>query len=234
MRFRRARVRYSNTPAPVTPYQAAQQCWDDRIGNARVQAANWRLMAFACFGLAFAMSVALIWKSARSTVTPYVVEVSQLGEVRAVGAADETYRPTDAQIANHLTRFISDVRSLSIDPIVVRKNWLEAYDFVSDRGAVVLNDYARANDPFGRIGETSVSVEVTSVVRASDASFQIRWIERTYANSTLVTTDRWTAIASIAVRPPRDEQRLRRNPLGLYINGLNWSRELGSEKKGES
>jgi type IV secretion system protein VirB5 len=180
------------------------------------------------------MSAALIWKSTRSTVTPYVVEVSRLGEVRAVGAADETYRPTDAQIANHLTRFITDVRSLSIDPIVVRKNWLEAYDFVSDRGAIVLNDYARANDPFGRIGETSVSVEVTSVVRASDTSFQIRWIERTYANSALVTTDRWTAIASIAVRPPRDEQRLRRNPLGLYINGLNWSRELGNDKKGES
>lgn len=234
MRFRRARVRYSDTPAPVTPYRAAQQCWDDRIGNARVQAANWRLMAFACFGLTLAMSVALIWKSTRSTVTPYVVEVSQLGEVRAVGAADETYRPTDAQIANHLTRFMTDVRSLSIDPIVVRKNWLEAYDFVSDRGAVVLNDYARASDPFGRIGEMSVSVEVTSVVRASDTSFQIRWIERTYANSALVTTDRWTAIASIVVRPPRDEQRLRRNPLGLYINGLNWSRELGSEKKGES
>jgi type IV secretion system protein TrbF len=233
MRFRRARVRYSESPIPVTPYQAAQQCWDDRIGNARVQAANWRRMAFACFGLALAMSIALIWKSTQSTVTPYVVEVSQLGEVRAVGAAEESYRPTDAQMANHLTRFITDVRSLSIDPIVVRKNWLEAYDFVSDRGAVVLNDYARTNDPFGRIGDTSVSVEVTSVVRASESSFQIRWIERTYANGALTGTDRWTAIVSIVVHPPRDEQRLRRNPLGLYINGLNWSRELGSDKKGE-
>jgi type IV secretion system protein VirB5 len=234
MRFRRARVRYSDTPSPVTPYQAAQQCWDDRIGNARVQAANWRLMAFACFGLALATAGALIWKSTRSTVTPYVVEVSQQGEVRAVGPANETYRPSDAQIANHLTRFITDVRSLSIDPIVVRKNWLEAYDFVSDRGALVLNDYARTNDPFGRIGETSVSVEVTSVVRASDTSFQIRWIERTYANGALTATNRWTAIASIAVHPPRDEQRLQRNPLGIYIAGLNWSRELGTGKNGES
>jgi type IV secretion system protein VirB5 len=226
MRFRRARVRYSETPVAVTPYQAAQQCWDDRIGSARVQAANWRLMAFACFGLALAMSIALIWKSTQSTVTPYVVEVSSLGEVRAVGPAIESYRPTDAQIANHLTRFITDVRSLSIDPVVVRKNWLEAYAFVTDHGAVVLNDYARANDPFGHIGEASVSVEVTSVVRASDASFQVRWIERTYANGAQTSTDHWTAIVSIVVRPPKDEQQLRRNPLGLYINGLNWSREL--------
>jgi type IV secretory pathway TrbF-like protein len=234
MRFRRARVRYSETPIPVTPYQAAQQCWDERIGNARVQAANWRLMAFACLGLALVTAGALIWKSMQSTVTPYVVEVNQLGEVRAVGPADETYRPTDAQIANHLTRFVTDIRSLSIDPIVVRKNWLEAYDFVTDRGAVVLNDYARARDPFGHIGEISVAVEVTSVVRASDSSFQIRWIERAYSGGALTTTERWTAIVSIAVRPPRDEQRLRRNPLGLYINGLNWSRELSDGKNGES
>jgi type IV secretory pathway TrbF-like protein len=27
--------------------------------------------------------------------------------------------------------------------------------------------------------------------------------------------------------PPRDERHLRKNPLGLYVDGLNWSRELG-------
>jgi type IV secretion system protein VirB5 len=26
--------------------------------------------------------------------------------------------------------------------------------------------------------------------------------------------------------PPRDEARLRKNPLGLYVDGLNWTREL--------
>jgi len=48
MRFKRPQVRYSDTPEPVTPYQAAAQVWDQRIGSARVQAKNWRLMAFGC------------------------------------------------------------------------------------------------------------------------------------------------------------------------------------------
>jgi type IV secretory pathway TrbF-like protein len=30
----------------VTPYQKAAQVWDERIGSARVQAKNWRLIAF--------------------------------------------------------------------------------------------------------------------------------------------------------------------------------------------
>ena len=51
MRFRRSQLAYSSTPVPQTPYQAAANAWDERIGSARVQAKNWRLMAFACLFL---------------------------------------------------------------------------------------------------------------------------------------------------------------------------------------
>ncbi len=230
MRFKRSLVRYADTPAPVTPYQAAAQAWDERIGSARVQAKNWRLMAFGCLTLALLMAGGLVWRSAQSIVTPYVIEVDQAGQVRTVGEAATPYRPGDAQIAHHLARFINDVRSLSIDPIVVRRNWLEAYDYATDRGAATLNDYARTNDPFSRIGQNSVAVEVTSVVRASDSSFQVRWIERAYVNGAPATTERWTAVLSIVLQPPRTEERLRKNPLGIYVNGLSWSRELDANE----
>ncbi len=226
MLFKRPQVRYSATPEPVTPYQAAAQVWDQRIGSARVQAKNWRLMAFGCLSLALMMAGGLVWRSAQSIVTPFVVEVDNAGQVRAVGEAASPYKPNDAQIAHHLARFVTDVRSLSIDPIVVRQNWLEAYEYTTDRGAATLNDYARANDPFSRIGQSSVAVEVTSVVRASDTSFQVRWIERHYANGAPSGTERWTAVLSVVLQPPRTEQRLRKNPLGIYVNGLSWSREL--------
>ena len=45
MQFKRPQVRYADTPQPATPYQAAEQVWDERIGSARTQAKNWRLMA---------------------------------------------------------------------------------------------------------------------------------------------------------------------------------------------
>ncbi|VTU37475.1 conjugal transfer protein TrbF [Variovorax sp. PBS-H4] len=226
MRFKRPQVRYSNTPEPVTPYQAAAQVWDQRIGSARVQAKNWRLMALGCLSLALLMAGGLVWRSAQSIVTPYVVEVDSAGQVRAVGEAATPYKPSDAQIAHHLARFITDVRSLSIDPIVVRQNWLEAYEYTTDRGAATLNDHARANNPFSRIGESSVAVQINSVVRASDSSFQVRWTERRYVNGEAAGLERWTAVLAIVLQAPRTEERLRRNPLGIYVNGLSWSREL--------
>lgn len=225
--FKRPSVRYGRTPEPETPYQKAAQAWDERIGSARVQAKNWRLMALGELALIAGLAGALVWQSARGTVVPWVVQVDRLGQAQAVAPAVADFRPTDPQIAWHLARFIEQVRSIPADPIIVRQNWLRAYDFTTDRGALALNDYARANDPFAKVGQRQVSVEVSSVIRASDDSFRVAWVERTFENGQLAKTERWTAILTLVVQPPRDAERLRKNPLGIFIHAINWSRELG-------
>ncbi|CDX12209.1 Conjugal transfer protein TrbF [Mesorhizobium plurifarium] len=226
MFFKRPVQRYGKTPQPVTPYQKAGQLWDERIGSSRVQARNWRLMALGCLALATGLSVGLVWQSMQSRVVPYVVEVDRFGEARAVAPAIQDYQPSDAQIAWHLGRFIQNVRSISTDPVLVRQNWLAAYDFATDRAALFLNEYAKANDPFGQIGTRSVSVQVTSVVRASDSSFQVKWTEQIFERGSLAGTTRWTAILTIVIRPPSNTEQLRSNPLGVFINAIDWSREL--------
>lgn len=224
--FRRPATHYGKTPQPETPYQRAAQVWDDRIGSARVQAKNWRLMAVGSLILSAGFASALVWQSARGTVVPWVVQVDKLGQAQAVAPATADYRPTDPQVAWHLARFIEQVRSIPADPIIVRQNWLRAYDWTTDRGAAALNDYARANDPFIKVGKQQIAVDVSSVIRASADSFRVAWTERHYENGQLSTTERWTAILTIAIQPPRDAERLKANPLGIYVNAINWSREM--------
>ncbi|MEH6758935.1 MAG: conjugal transfer protein TrbF [Parasphingorhabdus sp.] len=224
--FKRSAIRYATTPEAETPYRRAGQIWDDRIGSARVQAKNWRLMAFGCLALAAGASTALVYQSLQGTVVPWVVTVDKLGEARAAGPASADYEPTDPQIAWHLAQFVEQVRSISADPIIVRKNWLRAYDYVTDKGALALNDYAKANDPFAQIGEHQVAVEVASVIRASDKSFRIAWTERHYDNGQLSRTERWSAIATIHIQPSRTPEDIRKNPLGIFVHALNWSKEL--------
>ena len=150
-----------------------------------------------------------------------------LGQAQAVAPADGSYQPTDPEIAFHLARFIEDVRGLPADGIVLRQDWLRAYDFTTDRGAAALNDYARTNDPFANLGKLQISVEVSSVIRASPTSFRVAWIQRVYENGSLSATERWTAILTVVIDTPRDADRLRKNPLGVYVNAINWSKELG-------
>ncbi|MDO6416260.1 conjugal transfer protein TrbF [Sphingomonas sp. BIUV-7] len=226
MVFKRAVQRYGQTPAPQTPYQRAGQLWDERIGSARVQARNWRLMAFGCLGLTTAMSGGVLWQSLQSRIVPYVVEVDQLGEPRAVAAAETGYRPTDPQVAWFLTRFITNVRSVSLDPVLMRQSWLSAYDFATKRGAIFLGDYARGAAPFAQVGTRTVSVQVTSVVRASDKSYQVKWAETAFERGAQTGSSHWTAILTVMLDPPSSADTLRKNPLGLYIDAIDWSREL--------
>jgi type IV secretion system protein TrbF len=224
--FRRPAAHYGKTPQPETPYQKAAQVWDERIGSARVQAENWRIMAFGSLFLSAGFATALVWQSVQGTVVPWVVQVDNLGQAQSIAPATADYRPTDPQIAWHLARFIEQVRSIPADPIIVRQNWLRAYDWTTDRGAGALNDYARTNDPFTKVGKQQVAVEVSSVIRASADSFRVAWTERRYEDGKLATTERWTAILTVVLQPPRDTERLKANPLGIYVNAINWSREL--------
>lgn len=45
---------------------------------------------------------------------------------------------------------------------------------------------AEADNPFGKVENSTIAVEVSTVVRASPDSFQLRWREITYTNGTLI------------------------------------------------
>ncbi len=221
-------ARYGATPQPETPYQRAGQAWDERMGAARVQAANWRLMALSLLALSGGLSAGLVGLALRGGVTPWVVEVDRVGEPRVVAPAVQGAWATDPMIAWTLARFITDVRAVSIDPVVMRQAWLRAYDFTDADGAAALSDYARRNDPFAQVGRAQVVVTVSSVVRATPGSFRVAWTEQRYADGQLAGTERWSAILTLVVKPPRTAEGLRANPLGVFISGISWSKEFGA------
>ena len=226
MKWKRSQSRYGKTPVPETPYQRAGQVEDRRLGRANARGNRWCLAFCGAMGLAALSTTGLIIQSAQASIVPWVVEVDETGGVKALGPAQEHFRPTDAQIAHQLARFIKNVRSISIDPVVLRENWLSAYNYATDQAATTLNAYANENDPFADIGQRSVTVDVSSVVRSSDDSFEVRWRESSFRNGAPLGTQTFTASISIITETPTDAETLHRNPLGLYIHGLHWSKDL--------
>ena len=78
--FRRTDVRYGRSPAPETPYQRAAAVWDERIGSARVQARNWRLIALGELAIVSGLALGLVCSRARHR--------------DALGGADRPARPS--------------------------------------------------------------------------------------------------------------------------------------------
>lgn len=218
--------RFQTPTEPETPYRAARQLWDRRMGSSLALARTWRTATFASLGLAGAMATGIVILAMRPAAVPFVIEASETGEARLVGPATSAYEPSDAQLSWHLARFIEMIRGLPSDPVVVRQNWLRAYDWATQGGAQALNAMADDSDPFAGIGNRTVAVEVLSVVRASPDSFQLRWRESSYASGVLVAVERFTGVATIVVDAPTSPEQLTKNPLGLYVHAFNWSRDL--------
>lgn len=213
----------SNALNPRTPYEKAMHAWRQRLGSARLEARRWRFVALGSTSLSMVLGLALMIFAGRTEVLPYVVAVERLNASRPANPA-ATSAPSDAQIAYFLARFVKNVRSLSSDPIVVRANWMDALNYVTDRGAQTLDHYARHANPFMHIGSRPVTAEVLYVVRASDSSFEVRWKEHTYETGAIVKSEHFTGVAEVIFEPITTAEMLR-NPLGLYVHAFTWSRD---------
>lgn len=212
----------------VNPYLAAKAEWDNRIGSARVQAFNWRIFALASMILSVILACGLIYQSTKSTVTPYIVEVSADGAARAVGPAREaTFVPQEKEIKYFLGQFIIKTRTLTMDPVVSKQNWVTAYAFMRPAAANKMNDLVKKENPLAKMGQETVQANIRVVVPVSKNTFQIRWTEDVFTKDGAVKESyRMTGLFTVDFTAPKTEQELMVNPLGLYISDFSWSREL--------
>lgn len=208
-----------------TPYKRARQEWDARMGSAVLSARAWRSMAFGALGLLGISVAALTIVALQQRTFVHVVEVSPEGQVLNVRAADGRWSPNEAQTAYHLGRFITLVRSLPTDGVVLRENWLQAYRFLTPQAAAQLSEIARQDDPFLSLGRVGRTVHIRSIISRSNNAWEVTWVER--ATNATGTTDPeiYTGVFTLTTRPPRNSDEIANNPLGLLISDFSWSRQ---------
>lgn len=224
--FTRSQERYGDSTPTDTPYRKAAQEWDNRVGAPVASARNWRMMAFGLLLLEVATFGVCVYELHNTHIATYVVPIDQYGRPGRIEPADRTYNPTQAEVGYFVADWVRMVRSKSTDPIIIRQNWTNAYHFVSPEAGAQLTAYARANDPFAKVGQEAVNIEVVSVLPRTPHTYQVQWRETVYDQGGRGDTSNWTGLFTTTQRQPQNEAELRANPLGLLITSFQWSREL--------
>ncbi len=224
-----------NSQPVETPYQRAQQIWDDRMGAARVQAANWRYAAFGALGIAALALCAYIHERGDTHVATYVVPVSEYGRPGRIELAGRVYRPTTAEIGYFLADWVELVRAHSpVDQVINTNNLRKSYGFVSDAAQSELATLgAAAIEAAKKGGAPAVSVDIKSVIPRSPTTYQLQWTETAYRQGEHAGVTHWTGLFSTKIQPPTDEAQLRANPLGLFITDFKMTQELGNQELGQ-
>ena len=225
--FLESPVNYKPDKRIETPYMKASLEWDDRLGSGVRQARNWRLVAVVVSGVSLVLSCGLVILSFKSKYLPVIVEVDGSGRVDTKGVVS-SFTASEREIKFFLVEFIKKVRGVSKDPVLIKKNWLEAYKFLKSEAANNLNEIAQREASLSQIGKISVSVEPISVVRIGDSeNYQVRWKETVYEDSGVKISDNvMNGVFSVVIESPGDDEVFV-NPLGVFIRNFQWSREIG-------
>jgi type IV secretion system protein VirB5 len=191
---------------------------DDEALIAYAKARGWRRIALGSAFLSALLAAIIVTKGS------------------GAGAASGTERlpaanaPFDARAAYVLETFVAGVRSLSIDPVVVRARWLTAYDLTTDKGAQAVDDALQRTRPLASIGARPIIVETTSVRRVAGGVYEARWTEHIYEKSRLVGTEYFVGRLTMVPKNASEVESLR-NPLGIFVDGFTWSRETESARR---
>ncbi len=227
--FRSPPKSYAAEP-PDTPYARAQQAWDNRMGSAVKAAETWRAVAFGAGALSLLLAGGLTAVAMQSRTYVHVVEVAPEGSVLSVRPLNAGYTPNDAQVSYFLGQFVRLVRSVPTDGVVLRDNWMQAYQYLTPQSATKMNEIARQDDPFQLIGQRARGASIRSIVQRAENSWQVSWVESTTgAGAGSSTHQLYTGLFTVSIKAPTNANALTRNPLGIFIADFSWAPETPGE-----
>ena len=200
----------------------------ERYGGYVARARQWRMVAVIALGTAAVSVAGVVVLASQVRVVPYVVEVDGKGRAKGVYPAERLDGGTPALVRAAIARWIEDWRLVTADATVQRAAIDRVYAHLGSgsAGSAAVTGWYRENSPFERAGRETVAVEVREVLQLEGAdTWRAVWVERSRSRSGEANGERSVTATLTLARGGVDAQAILSNPLGLFIQALDWSRE---------
>lgn len=208
------------------PYLAAREEWLERYGSYIKARNQWRMFA-ACSMAVALLSIGLnTFQAYQNKIVPYVVEVDQLGRVGAVNQAAHAEDVPPRVIQAEIVRAVMDWRTVTADFGLQERMIQRLSAHIAGQAKGILRTWYEENSPYTRAKDILVDVKAKGVpLPVSDDSWRIEWTEtvRNHSGVALYSTV-FEATLTILIKTPTTENRIIKNPMGVYIVGLSWSK----------
>lgn len=208
-----------------TPYERAKNVWDERIGNARIQAYNWRRLAFFSIMVSLCSIAGNVYLGSQTKVIPYIVEVKQSGESSVLGTAASLQAKTQERVvAYFLSRFVMLAREIPSDAVLIRNNMGKLFQLVTMQGKGLLAEKFKEINLLDEFKEKNRALEIASVLSISKDTFQVDWFEAEYdKQGQKISEHPMRGTFKVAMLEP-SEQQIKENPLGIFVDYFSWTR----------
>jgi type IV secretion system protein VirB5 len=212
----------------LNPYVEARREWNDRYLDLVRARRWWQIAAAAELALVGLLGGGLVALSLQHKTVPYVVEVDSFGAAVAVAPAQAAGRPGDERIVRYqLAAFVRGARAVLTDRAAMKRNFEQVYAYARGPARIFLDEHYRANNPFETAKTYTVAPTVSSLLRLSEHSWQVRWSEEQRGlDGTLLGRSNWEGVLAVETVPPTNAEAIQANPFGLYVTEIRWTKQL--------
>lgn len=214
---------------PNNPYLQSKVLWNDMYGSLQVKLENsYRLIFILSIVIALAI-IGFMVVAGESKVQPYVTVIHGNEVLTLDQSTDRELQALHPKLALFFTKnFIQTARSVSADGEVNAQNKMAAYALVGGAATERLKQFYVKNNPDVIARHSVKEIHITSVLRTSHHTIEVRWREDWHAVQSGKLQQSHNYIAQLSYRfekPSENPRILRVNPLGYTITQLSWSED---------
>ncbi|EGU0150136.1 hypothetical protein JFQ72_004382 [Vibrio parahaemolyticus] len=224
---RKEKVKVSSIPE--SPYVAGKREWNETYGSFISSARAWRMTAYISLCIAALAMFRVVYDAGESKIVPYVVEIDKKANTVNTYPAEKLNVKAKGVIKAMLAGFISDWRTVATDIAVQRRFVEDTYAFIRTDfpSYMAVGEWYQNNDPFKRAQSMTIEVELNEILPVSDTTWRVEWQEtvRSRKGETLHTYH-YTGTLGVSTGNAVTPKNIIKNPIGLYVTELNWSRDI--------
>jgi type IV secretion system protein VirB5 len=216
----------------VNPYLLAQKKWDVRYGSLVTGSKYWRMVAVLALSALLVLSFVVLRIGTQPRLVPFLLTQDSIGRVSALGPLQGSVPIDEGVKRREVGSWLDDVRAVTTDAYAEKKAILDrVYPKVGSNSAAraVLDDFYRSpdHDPFKLGQKETIEVVINSVLATTPHTYEVDWTETARSlNGDPISSEQWKAILTLAFNPPQNELQMWKNPLGIYVMSISWSKVL--------
>lgn len=199
----------------------------ERFGGATVESSRWFTFSIVLVVVLIGQSIAIMQMLPLKTVVAYKIGVTDEGRVAGTPFAAEAYTPGENEKKYFLSQWTTKL--FTLDRFFTEKYLLDAYALTRDQAASQFSDYVNRFQPLVALkADPSLNQQVTvrsvSFVQQGVALVRFR-VDTRAAKKSVVSKDMLLTIY-FATIPPKTEEEIYQNPIGLFITQFSVSEDI--------
>ena len=198
-------------------YELAKKTWDERTAHTVGRIKFLQSLVLVLSAAVCLLLFALITKK-NYVYMPYVVEINN-NEVRFAGVVQSRQlKATDAEIIFYIKRFVTNLFSVTSDPVLLKDRLADVYNFIGPAAQIQVTEFIVQYQPIEKSTEgIRVDIRFNLFEKLSEQTWRCEWLEETRDKGLLKTQIVKSGTFTYSQDYPQSQRQAETNPSGIFF-----------------